>query len=295
MRGNSIGGSIVALITPFKNAEVDEFCFQSLVEWHIEKGTNGIVPVGTTGESSTLTHKEHERIVSLAVEAAAGRIPIIAGAGSNSTSEALSFVKHAELAGSDAALVVSPYYNRPTQMGLYQHFKELHDQTNIPIIIYNIPSRCAIDIEPETMLQLSLLPRIIGVKDATGKIERVSMQRRMCGHNFLQLSGEDATALAFNAHGGHGCISVSSNIAPYECSQFQQLTLTGNFSEALAIQDRLYHLHSSLFIESNPCPVKYALSLMGKCTPEVRLPLVELSDANKKIIEHALEEAGIIA
>ncbi len=289
-----IQGSIPALVTPFKNGELDLDTLKKLVDWQIEQGSTGLVPVGTTGESPTLSHEEHEAVVEAVVTFAAGRVPVIAGAGSNNTVEGIRLIQHAERVGADAALVVTPYYNKPTQAGLIAHYTALHDCCQLPIVIYNIPGRSVVDMSPETMGKLAQLPRIIGVKDATGKIERVSMQRASCGPDFIQLSGEDATALGFNAHGGTGCISVTANVAPKLCAEFQQATLAGDYRKALEYQDRLMPLHEAIFLEPGLAGAKYGLSLLGRCTEEVRLPLVGLTDATKARIKAAMEHAGIL-
>ena len=287
-------GSLPALVTPFKDGAVDFDTLKALVEWHVAEGSAGLVPVGTTGESPTLTHEEHGRVIEAVVAAAAGRIPVIAGAGSNSTSEGIGLIRHAEAAGADAALVVTPYYNKPTQAGLIAHFTAMHDASRLPIIIYNIPGRSVIDMSPETMGELAKLPRIVGVKDATGRIERVSMQRQTCGADFIQLSGEDATALGFNAHGGVGCISVTANVAPRLCAEFQAATLAGDYAKALDYQDRLMPLHTAIFLEPGLAGAKYGLSLLGRCAEEVRLPLVGLTEGTKSAIRAAMEHAGLI-
>ena len=289
-----IQGSITALVTPFRDGALDEPALRGLVDWQIAEGSHGLVPVGTTGESPTLSHEEHERVVEIVVETAAKRVPIIAGAGSNNTAEAIRFLKHAERVGADAALVVTPYYNKPSQRGLIEHFRTLHDACDIPIVIYNIPGRSVIDMLPETMCQLSQLPRIIGVKDATGDVARVSKQRGLCGAEFVQLSGEDASALGFNAHGGMGCISVTANVAPRLCAAFQTATLEGDYATALELQDKLMPLHVALFHEPNPAPTKYALSVLGQCADEVRPPLVGLSDDTKAQVRAAMAHAGLI-
>lgn len=289
-----IKGSMPALVTPFKNGELDLDTLKKLVEWHIEQGSTGLVPVGTTGESPTLSHEEHETVIETVVKAAAGRVPVIAGAGSNSTTEGIRLIRFAEKAGADAALVVTPYYNKPTQAGLIAHFTAMHDACALPIVIYNIPPRSVIDMTPETMGKLAQLPRIIGVKDATGKLERVSQQRITCGADFIQLSGEDATALGFNAHGGVGCISVTANVAPKLCAEFQQATLRGDYKVALDYQDRLMPLHEAIFIEPGLVGAKYALSVLGLCSDEVRLPLVGLTDGTKDRIKAAMRHAGLI-
>ncbi|TCT11519.1 dihydrodipicolinate synthase [Tepidamorphus gemmatus] len=288
-------GSITALITPFSNGAVDEKAYQDFVDWQIREGTDGLVPVGTTGESPTLTHDEHKRVVELCVEAAAGRVPVIAGAGSNNTAEAIDFSRHAKAVGADAVLIVMPYYNKPTQEGLYQHFKAIHDAADLPIIIYNIPGRSVVDMSVETMARLARdLPNIVGVKDATANLARVSLQRAACGKDFIQLSGEDPTALAFNAHGGVGCISVTSNVAPRLCAEFQKACADGDFRLALDYQDRLMPLHRALFLETSPSPVKYAVSLLGRCEPKVRLPLVECSEPVKREVRAAMIHAGLL-
>ncbi len=286
-------GSLPALVTPFRDGAVDFKALEALVEWHVAEGSHGLVPVGTTGESPTLSHKEHEQVVEAVVKAAAGRFPVIAGAGSNSTTEAIRFVRHAEEVGADAALVVTPYYNKPTQAGMVAHFHALHEASDIPIIIYNIPGRSVVDMTPETMGELSRLPRIIGVKDATGRLERVSMQRETCGKDFLQLSGEDATALGFNAHGGLGCISVTANVAPRLCAEFQEATLAGDYAKALEYQDRLMPLHTAIFIEPGLAGAKYALSRLGRCAEEVRLPLLPITEGTRRAIDEAMEFAGL--
>lgn len=287
-------GSITALVTPFKDGRLDEAALKKLVDWQIAEGSNGLVPVGTTGESPTLTHEEHRRVVSIVVETAAGRVPVIAGAGSNNTAEAIDFCQHAEDAGADAVLIVTPYYNRPSQRGMIAHFTALHDACKLPIIIYNIPPRSVVDMTPETMGQLATLPRIVGVKDATGDITRVSKQRITCGRDFIQLSGNDDMALGHNAHGGVGCISVTANVAPKLCSEFQAATLQGDYGKALDYQDRLMPLHVALFREPNPTGPKYALSLLGVCTDEVRSPMVPIEESTKAEIRGAMAHAGLI-
>ena len=290
----SFRGSFTALITPFKNGSLDEKAFRDLVEWQIAEGTHGLVPVGTTGESPTLSHEEHNLVVEWCIEQAKGRVPVVAGAGSNSTKEAIELARHAEKAGADAVLVVTPYYNKPTQEGLYQHFKAINDAIGIPIIIYNIPVRSVIDMSVETMKRLFELKNIAGVKDATANMARVSQQRAALGTEFNQLSGEDVTALGFMAHGGHGCISVTSNVAPRLCSEFQNACLRGDYATALKLQDKLLPLHINLFVETNPSPVKYAAALLGKCADTVRLPMVPLADKSKAIVREAMVHAGLI-
>ena len=287
-------GSFPALVTPFKDGELDLDALKKLVEWHIDQGSHGLVPVGTTGESPTLSHREHELVIEEVVKAAAGRIPVIAGAGSNNTVEGVRLIQHAESVGADAALVVTPYYNKPTAAGLIAHFTALHDASNLPIVIYNIPGRSVIDMKPDTMGELAKLPRIIGVKDATGDIARVSQQRAACGADFVQMSGEDATALGFNAHGGVGCISVTANVAPKLCAEFQEATLAGDYAKALEYQDQLMPLHEAIFIEPGLAGAKYGLSLLGMCSEEVRLPLVGLTDGTKAAIKAAMQHAGIL-
>lgn len=289
-----IRGSLPALVTPFKNGELDLVTLKKLVDWHIAEGSHGLVPVGTTGESPTLSHAEHQKVIEEVVAAVAGRIPVIAGAGSNNTVEGISLMRHAEKVGATAALVVTPYYNKPTQAGMIAHFTALHDCCALPIVIYNIPGRSVVDMSPETMGTLAKLPRIIGVKDATGKIERVSQQRASCGADFIQLSGEDATALGFNAHGGVGCISVTANVAPRLCAEFQEATLRGDYARALEYQDKLMPLHEAIFIEPGLVGAKYALSVLGLCSEEVRLPLVGLTDGTKARIKAAMKHAGLI-
>ena len=287
-------GSMPALVTPFTNGEVDFDALKKLVDWHVDQGSHGLVPVGTTGESPTLTHDEHEEVVAQVVKAASGRVPVVAGAGSNNTIEGERFMKHAQSVGADAALVVTPYYNKPTQRGMVAHFTALHDCCDLPIIIYNIPGRSVVDMLPMTMGELAKLPRIIGVKDATGDIARVSQQRMTCGADFIQLSGEDATALGFNAHGGTGCISVTANVAPKLCAAFQEATLAGDYAKALAYQDKLMPLHEAIFIEPGLVGAKYAMARLGLCSEEVRLPLTPLLDETKAIIDAAMAHAGLL-
>ena len=288
-------GSITAFVTPFKDDAFDEHAFADLIEWQIENGTNGFVPVGTTGESPTLSTEEHHRVVSACIKHVKGRVPVIAGAGSNSTLEALDFCIHAEKARADAVLVVTPYYNKPTQEGMYLHFKALNDAIGIPIIIYNIPARSVVDMSVETMARLYELKNIVGVKDATANLVRASVQRQVLGPDFIQLSGEDATALGFNAHGGQGCISVTSNVAPKLCSEMQKASLAGDYSTALAIHDRLMPLHQGLFVETSPAPVKFAMSVLGRMSEAVRLPLAPVNEGTKKIVQDAMRYAGLNA
>jgi len=287
-------GSFTALVTPFKGGNLDLDALKQLVNWQIEQGSNGLVPVGTTGESPTLSHGEHETVVEVVVKTAAGRVPVIAGAGSNNTAESITLIQHAARVGADAALVVTPYYNKPTQSGLIAHFKAVHDAADLPIFIYNIPSRSVVDMLPKTMGELAKLPRIVGVKDATGDIARVSLQRATCGTDFIQMSAEDASALGFNAHGGVGCISVPSNIAPRLYAEFQAATLAGDYAKALEYQDRLMPLNTAVFLEPGLAGAKYGLSLLGKCSEEVRLPLVGLTDGTKDAIRAAMVHAGLL-
>ncbi len=287
-------GSFTALVTPFRDGAVDEKALCELVDWQIEEGIHGLVPVGTTGESPTLSHDEHKRVVELTVQEAAGRVPVIAGAGSNNTIEAIDLARHAEQAGADAVLVVTPYYNKPGQEGLYQHYKAINDAIGIPIIIYNIPPRSVIDMSVETMARLFELENIAGVKDATANLARVSMQRQAMGPGFNQLSGEDATALGFMAHGGDGCISVASNVAPKLCSQLMDACLAGEYGKAVELQDRLFPLFQALFVETNPSPTKYALSVLGKIADEARLPMVPVTDKTKETVRAAMRHAGLI-
>ncbi len=289
-------GSMPALVTPFNAAgEVDEKVFREFIDWQISEGSHGLVPVGTTGESPTLSHDEHKRVVEICVDQAAGRVPIIAGAGSNNTIEAIDFATHAEEAGADAVLVVTPYYNKPSQRGMIEHFGRVADAITIPLVIYNIPGRSIVDMTSQTMVELCAKHKnIIGVKDATAKIDRVSEQRHFCGPDFLQLSGEDITALGFMAHGGKGCISVTANVAPRLCSQFQEACLAGDFATALSIQDKLTPLHKALFIEPSPGGAKYALSLLGRCENVQRSPLVPIAPETEKLVRDAMMHAGLV-
>src|SRR5499427_4426701 len=290
----SFRGSFTALVTPFANGTLDEKAFRGLVDWQIAEGTDGLVPVGTTGESPTLSHEEHGRVVEWCVAQAKGRVPVIAGAGSNSTAEAIAFSQHAQECGADAVLVVTPYYNKPTQEGLYQHYKAINDAIGIPIIIYNIPGRSIVDMSVETMVRLFELKNIAGVKDATANMTRVSQQRAAMGPDFNQLSGEDITALGFMAHGGHGCISVTSNVAPRLCAEFQSACLRGDYATALTLQDKLAPLHLNLFVETSPAPIKYAMSLLGKCSNVLRLPMVPASEKAQSAVREAMVHAGLI-
>ena len=287
-------GSIPALVTPFKDGKFDEAAFRALVDWQISSGSHGLVPVGTTGEGPTLSHEEHRYIVDVCIDEARGRVPVIAGAGSNNTIEAIDLARHAEKSGADAVLVVTPYYNKPTQEGLYRHFKAINDSVGIPIIIYNIPSRCVIDMSVDTMKRLYELKNIVGVKDATGDVGRVSKQRYAMGPEFIQLSGEDMTALAAMAAGGHGCISVTANVAPVPCAELMEAALKGDFSRALEFQDRLAPLHAAIFIEPGVCGAKYAASLIGHARNEMRLPLIPVGEATEVAIRRAMAHAGVL-
>lgn len=288
-------GSLVALITPMRrDGAIDEKAFQDFVDWQVREGTHGLVPVGTTGESPTLSHDEHKRVVELCVAAAGKRVPVVAGTGSNSTDEAIDFTRHAKAAGADAALVVTPYYNRPTQEGLYLHFKAIAEAADLPVIIYNIPGRSAVDMTVETMARLARLPNIVGVKDATANLARPLHQKRDCGADFVQLSGEDHTALAFLASGGVGCISVSANVAPRLCADMHEAWQRGDLAGAMAIQDRLLPVHDAMFCETSPGPVKYAAHLLGHCEETCRLPLAPVAEANKARVRAALVESGLL-
>ncbi|WP_333794355.1 4-hydroxy-tetrahydrodipicolinate synthase [Hyphomicrobium sp.] len=287
-------GSITALITPFKNGQLDEEALRRLVEWQISEGTHGLVPTGTTGESPTLDFDEHKRVIDIAIEVARKRVPVIAGTGSNATDEAIELSQHAERSGADGLLIVNPYYNKPSQEGLYQHFKAINDSVGIPILIYNIPGRTNVDMSVETMARIFELKNVVGVKDATSNLARVSQQRAAMGPDFIQLSGEDVTALALAAHGGHGCISVASNVAPRLCAELQNTLMKGDFAAALALQDRLLPLFDALFVETNPGPVKYAASRLGLCAPDMRLPMVAISDRAKKVVDAALAKVGLL-
>lgn len=289
-------GSITALVTPFVNGALDEKAFSAFVDWQISQGTHGLVPVGTTGESPTVTHEEHRRVIEICVEVTGKRVPVVAGAGSNSTAEAVSLARFAEDVGADAILSVVPYYNRPNQEGLFQHFSAVAGATGLPVVLYSVPGRTVVDLTVETIARLrDAHDNIIGVKDATASMERASMQRAKLGKDFILLSGEDMTALGFNAHGGNGCISVTSNIAPKLCSQFQNACQQGNYPEALGIQDKLVHLHKNLFIEPNPQGVKYAASKLNLCRNEFRLPLVPVTRSTEEAIDFALDHAGLLS
>ena len=289
-----IKGSIPALITPMRGGKVDEAAFRKLVSWQIEQGSHGLVPCGTTGESPTLSHEEHMRVIEICVEEASGRVPVIAGAGSNATDEAISLTKFAKKVGADAVLSVTGYYNRPSQEGIYRHFAAIADAVDIPIIVYNIPGRAVVDIGVETMARLAKLPNIIGVKDATANLNRPSRERLACGKDWRLISGEDGTALGYMAHGGHGCISVTANIAPRLCAEFQNACMQGAFDRALQLQDRLMPVHDAMFCEPSPAPVKYAASLLGLSTDEVRLPLVPATGEARARVKAALTGAGIL-
>ena len=288
-------GSIVAIVTPFKNGKIDETSLRNLVNWHIDEGTHGIVPVGTTGESPTLDHNEHREVVEIVIDQVNNRVPVIAGAGSNSTSEAISLLMHAEAVGADAALVVTPYYNKPTQEGLFEHFKAINNASmGIPIMIYNIPPRSIVDMSVEVMAKLSNLENIVGVKDATSDLSRVKMQKDQCKSGFMQFSGEDITAYEFMKKGGNGCISVTANVLPRLCSEFQNLCIQGNYDEALKIHKKLEPMHNALFIETSPSPVKYVLSKMGKIEDELRLPLVNIRQETREILDKVISDLDLI-
>jgi 4-hydroxy-tetrahydrodipicolinate synthase len=287
-------GSLTALVTPFRGDLLDESAFRDFIEWQIAEGTDGLVPGGTTGEGPNLTRDEHRLVVEWCVDQSAGRVPVIAGTGSNSTAEAVDLSLQAAKAGADAVLVVAPYYNRPTQQGLYGHFKAINDAVAIPIIIYNIPSRSAVDVAVDTMTRLLELKNIAGVKDATASVSRVSQQRQALGKGFNQLCGDDAAALGFMAHGGHGCISVTSNVAPRLCSEFQHACLRRDYASALALQDRLWSLHTALVLETSPAPVKYALSVLGRCRESMRLPLVPIAEPTRVAVRQAMTRAGLM-
>jgi 4-hydroxy-tetrahydrodipicolinate synthase len=286
-------GSMPALITPFRGGKLDEGALRRLIGWQITEGSNGLVPAGTTGESATLSHEEHNRVVEICVEESSGRLPVVAGAGSNSTAEAIELTRHAKSVGADAVLSVAPYYNKPTQEGLYRHFASIADTVDIPIIVYNIPGRSVVEISIETMERLAKIANIIGVKDATANLARPTRERAVCGHDFRLLSGEDATAIGYMAHGGHGCISVTANVVPKLCAQFQAACLAGDYARARALHDRLMPLHDAMFCEASPAPVKHAVSLLGYCEDEVRLPIVAASEAAQARIRAAMEAAGV--
>jgi len=286
-------GVLPALVTPFRDGQVDEDAFVRLVERQIAGGVHGLVPVGTTGETSTLSHDEHRRVVELCVRTAAGRVPVVAGAGSNATDEAIELARHAKTVGADAALVVTPYYNRPSQDGLYAHYRAINDAVQIPVLVYNVPSRTSVDISNETLARLSELPNIVGVKDATGDLARASQQRLMCGEDWVLLSGNDDVALGYLAHGGHGCISVTCNVAPEQCAAFYNDVLAGDWAAALYAQDRLIRLHKALFADASPSPTKFALAHLGLCAEDTRLPIVPASEAARAEVLAALRDAGV--
>ncbi|HEX4095440.1 MAG TPA: 4-hydroxy-tetrahydrodipicolinate synthase [Caulobacteraceae bacterium] len=286
-------GAIPALVTPFKDGAIDEPAFRGLVERQIKGGARALVPVGTTGETATLSHQEHRRVVELCVEAAAGRVPVIAGAGSNATEEAIGLVRHAKEVGADAALVVTPYYNRPSQEGLYRHFAAINDAVDLPVLLYNVPSRTSVDLSNETVARLAKLPNVAGIKDATSDLARPSLMRQTCGEDFVLLSGEDASALGYMAHGGHGCISVTVNVAPEAMSGLIDACLAGDFQTALRWQDKLIWLHKALFADASPAPTKFALARMGLCQEDVRLPLAPCSESAKAQVLEAMRAAGL--
>lgn len=287
-------GSICALITPFSGGAVDEERFAEFVDWQIGEGTQGVVPCGTTGESPTLSHEEHRRVTEICIGVAKGRVPVIAGTGSNSTAEAVSLTRHAKEAGADAALVVTPYYNKPTQEGMYRHFEALNDAVDLPILIYNIPGRSVVDMTVETMARLARLPNVVGVKDATADVSRATRQRLAAGPDFCQLSGEDVTQLGFLAQGGDGCISVTANVAPKQMADMHDAWRDGEIETAQRLNERLTPLHSGLFCETSPGPVKYGASLLGKCGPETRLPLCEIAESSRRVVEDAMRSAGLL-
>ena len=291
----SFHGMITALVTPFRDGRLDETAFVALVERQIAAGVHGLVPVGTTGETATLSHEEHRRVVELCVQTAAGRVPVIAGAGSNATAESIELARHAKAVGAQAVLVVTPYYNRPSQEGLYAHYAALHDAVDIPIVVYNVPGRTSVDIANDTLVRLSALPRIVGVKDATGDMARASLQRLTCGEDWLMLSGEDPTTLGYMAHGGHGCISVTANVAPAACARFMNACMSGEWKTALALQDKLLRLHKALFLDASPSPTKFALSYLGLCTEECRLPITPCAAGVKADILAAMSIADVSA
>lgn len=287
-------GAITALVTPFKGGKVDQDNYGDLVDWQIEQGIHGLVACGTTGESPTLDHAAHNRVIEVCVEAAGGRVPVMAGAGTNCTEESILLAKHAKRVGADALLIATPYYNKPNQEGIYQHFKAIHDAVNLPIYVYNIPGRSVVDIQDETIARIAELEHVVGIKDATGNLARVSSLRMHLKKEFIQLSGEDGTALAFNAQGGVGVISVTSNVAPKLVAKVQTLSLEGKYGEALALHDKLMPLHTAMFCDSSPSPAKYALSLLGKCSPEVKLPLVSLAKDKQEVVRLAMQKAGLL-
>ncbi len=287
-------GVLPALVTPFRDGQIDEDAFVRLVERQIAGGVHGLVPVGTTGETSTLSHDEHRRVVELCVKTTAGRVPVVAGAGSNATAEAIELARHAKTVGADAALVVTPYYNRPSQEGLYAHYAAINEAVQLPVLVYNVPSRTSVDISNETLARLSKLPNIVGIKDATGDMGRVSFQRLMCGEDWVLLSGDDPSALGYMAHGGHGCISVTSNVAPEQCATFYNDIMAGQTAGALYGQDRLIRLHKALFTDASPSPTKFALAHLGLCQEDVRLPIVPASEASRTEVLAAMRDAGVV-
>jgi 4-hydroxy-tetrahydrodipicolinate synthase len=287
-------GVFPALVTPFRDGALDEDAFVRLVERQIAGGVHGLVPVGTTGETATLSHDEHRRVVELCVSSAAGRVPVIAGAGSNSTAEAIELTRHAKTVGADAALVVTPYYNRPSQEGMYAHYKVINDAVELPIIVYNVPSRTSVDISNDTLARLAKLPNIVGVKDATGDMARASLQRLACGEDWVMLSGDDPSALGYMAHGGHGCISVTANVAPEQCAAFYNDAMAGRWTEALYRHDGLVRLHKALFTDASPSPTKFALAHLGLCSEEARLPIVPCSETSRKDVVAAMRDVGLI-
>jgi 4-hydroxy-tetrahydrodipicolinate synthase len=287
-------GVLPALVTPFRDGAVDEKAFEALVERQISGGVHGLVPVGTTGESATLSHEEHRRVVEICVKVASGRVPVVAGAGSNSTAEAISLVRHAKAVGADAALVVTPYYNRPSQEGLHAHYAAINAAVDLPVLVYNVPARTSVDISNETLAKLAVLPNIVGIKDATGDLGRASQQRLVCGKDWTMLSGNDDTALGYMAHGGHGCISVTANVAPDACAAFYRAALAGDWAHALDFQDKLINLHKALFADASPAPAKFALAHLGLCSEEARLPIVLCSEAARAEVLRALRDADVI-
>ncbi len=294
MSGPMFVGSFTALITPFENGHVDESAYQRFIQWQIDQGTHGVVPCGTTGESTTLSHEEHMRATELCIEVAKGKVPVIAGSGSNSTEEAIRLTRHAKEAGADAVLIVAPYYNKPTQEGLYQHYKAIHDAVEIPIFVYNVPSRSIVDVSVATLARLAKLPNIVGVKDATADLARPALTRIAIDEDFIQLSGEDATVVPFLAQGGHGCISVTANLAPRHCADLHQAWQRGDLETARRINDRLMPLHQALFFETSPGPTKYAVSVLGLCENRLRLPLVPIRPETEASLREAMTHAGLI-
>jgi 4-hydroxy-tetrahydrodipicolinate synthase len=292
MTSKTFRGVITALVTPLRDGRLDEPALAALIERQVAAGVHGVVPVGTTGETSTLSHDEHKRVVSLCVEVVAGRIPVIAGAGSNATAEAIDLVRHAQAAGADAALAVTPYYNRPSQEGLYQHYRAINDAVDLPVFVYNVPTRTSVDISNDTLARLAKLPNVAGVKDATGDMTRASLQRRQCGDGWTMLSGDDPSALGYMAHGGHGCISVTANVAPRPCAAFMDACLAGDWPAALALQDRLVRLHRALFLDASPAPTKLALAHLGLCAADTRLPIASCAEIWREEILAAMHEAG---